>query len=127
MVMLTPTIHTITYLVLCIHISLISQVAGASSSCTAERRGYSTLLFSKCQDRVRSGWCYRGKDSVAKYDQQFFKDLDPEKFDPASSCSGFQTSCQFLRILTRTCGGYYKDCHDKEDRKSIMRLENYQD
>merc|ERR1712013_178146 len=46
MVMLTPTIHTITYLVLCIHISLISQVAGASSSCTAERRGYSTLLFS---------------------------------------------------------------------------------
>jgi len=94
----------------------------ASSSCTAERRALSTLLFSKCQDRIRSGWCYEGKDSVAKYDQQFFKDLDPDKFDPASSCSGLQTSCQFLRILTTTCGDHYKDCHEDEERRSIMRM-----
>jgi len=108
------------WVILCL--SSIFWVTEASAACTPERKAYATLSFTRCQDRIKSGWCFKGKDAMSKYDIQFFKDLSPESFDSAKSCSGFQTSCEFLKVLSKTCGDSYNDCHSKEERRSIMRM-----
>merc|ERR1712215_608770 len=106
---------------------LFSEAASPQKiECTEGLKAKASLKFSECQDPllpVRQ--CYKLYPETLGYvARSSYLEKYGNNSHEAEKCKTRknQTSCEHLTYLTQVCGAHYDACHDKEEKREIMRM-----
>jgi len=96
------------------------------AECTEGLKARASIKFSECQEPLLPvKQCYQLYPRTLGWVQrEIYLERNGNNSHEAEGCKKRkkQTSCSHLTYLIQVCGGHYDTCHDKEEKREIMRM-----